>query len=335
MDPWPILILSPLLSLFPSLGAVMARAAQPAGVNLPANLGAWTRSGEVREILPGKIFDYMDGAGELYLGYRFKHLDVAEYSSPGEDRILVELYWMESADDAFGLLSGDWGGEPVDLEKVRTSSGGPSRWPGYRALYGAGLLRIWSDSLYARVMAYRESAQSRDSVLRLGRLITSGREVPPAPALLDSLPQKVSDGFALRADRLCYFRSHLVLNSVYFLSTKNILDLDRSAEAVTVSYAPSAGRVKGRYVQLIVIRYAAEETAKKAVTHFEQAYLPEKSRTGPPGGSRFHKVEDGWMGYASRSRFVVLVFECPTRDSAVQFIDDSIGRLENLEDRHE
>ena len=62
----------------------------------------------------------MDGAGELYLGYRFKFLEVYEYTNPGESDILVELYWMDSSDDAYGLLSGDWGGDAVDLASVRT-----------------------------------------------------------------------------------------------------------------------------------------------------------------------------------------------------------------------
>jgi IS5 family transposase len=56
----------------------------------------------------------MDGAGEIYLGYRFKRLEVQPYGSADQGEILVELYWMESSDDAYGLLSGDWGGEILE-----------------------------------------------------------------------------------------------------------------------------------------------------------------------------------------------------------------------------
>src|SRR5512144_522848 len=51
------------------------------GVTLPKTIGGWTRAGEPRKITSKTIFDYMDGAGELYIGYRFDHLDVFEYSS--------------------------------------------------------------------------------------------------------------------------------------------------------------------------------------------------------------------------------------------------------------
>jgi hypothetical protein len=89
--------------------------ASPMNVTLPQSVGSRTLSGPAKRIEPQAIFDYMDGAGELYLAYRFRHLDVYEYKNSGQSDILVELYWMDSADDAYGLLSGDWGGDAVDL----------------------------------------------------------------------------------------------------------------------------------------------------------------------------------------------------------------------------
>jgi hypothetical protein len=121
-------------------------------MRLPRTFGPWTRPDGSRRIEAGSIFDYMDGAGELYLAYGFDHLDVFEYGSADQGTVLVELYWMRTSDDAFGLLSGDWGGEPVVLEgEAVTSTTSPSPVPPHRALYGAGLLRLWSDTLYARV----------------------------------------------------------------------------------------------------------------------------------------------------------------------------------------
>jgi hypothetical protein len=84
-------------------------------INLPKTVGVWTRPESPRLINSKNIFEYMNGAGELYLGYRFHHLEVFVYSSDGQDNILVELYFMETSDDAFGLLSLDWGGEPVSF----------------------------------------------------------------------------------------------------------------------------------------------------------------------------------------------------------------------------
>ena len=61
-------------------------------LNLPNTIDVWTRSNSVRIIDSRNIFDYMDGAGELYLAYRFDRLEVYEYTADQEDNIMVEVY---------------------------------------------------------------------------------------------------------------------------------------------------------------------------------------------------------------------------------------------------
>ena len=138
-----ILSLAAVASVFAPTMLAENSKASPMNVNLPQSVGGWTLSGPPKKVEPTAIFDYMDGAGELYLGYRFKFLEVYEYRHSGESDILVELYWMASSDDAYGLLSGDWGGEVVDLSSVERHGTASIM----RALYGAGLLRIWSCDL--------------------------------------------------------------------------------------------------------------------------------------------------------------------------------------------
>jgi sugar phosphate isomerase/epimerase len=300
---------------------------------LPKTIHGWTRSEEPKRILADDIFQYMDGAGELYLGYRFKHLDVYEYASPGERTIQVELYSMESPDDAFGLLSGDWGGDPVDFGRPSARGDVASSWPGHRALYGSGLLRLWADNVYARVMAVQETPSSKAAVMAIGQMIVANRDNPPPPRLLSALPKTCGEGFVLRSDRVCYLRSHLVLNSVYFLSTGNILDLDNSVEAVTALYS-LPDRKDRNSVRLLLIRYGNASAATSAIAHFEKVYLPEKHLTpanAVPGSRQVWKVEDGWLGYVGHGRDVALVFQCPNRESAVRFLDDAFNKVDKSE----
>ena len=104
-------------------------------LKLPRTVGAWTQSGGPKFVGPEDIFNYMDGGGELYLGYRFKRLEVQRYSSADQGEILVEFYWMETSDDAYGLLSLDWGGESILLTSSTPGSSSPTT-DGPRALYG-------------------------------------------------------------------------------------------------------------------------------------------------------------------------------------------------------
>lgn len=54
-------------------------------IDLPKTTGAWTRTDSPRIVTSQNIFDYMNGAGELYIGYRFEHLEVYEYTSENHD----------------------------------------------------------------------------------------------------------------------------------------------------------------------------------------------------------------------------------------------------------
>lgn len=294
-------------------------------LNLPKAIGLWTRPGSPKIINSKNIFEYMDGAGELYLGYCFNRLEVYEYTADDQNNILVELYFMKSSDDAFGLLSLDWGGEPAALNQARPSQAPRPIAPSSRALYGAGLLRLWSDNLYARVMAYRETPESKEAVLSLGRAIAAGGKNPPPPQLLNILPLRIGPDWKLRNDRIVYFRSYLVLNSFYYLSQQNVLNLGLSTEAVTAPYESLPEAKGSRRVQFLFVKYGNPEQAGQALDHFHKVYLPEHKidfrARSMTASSNFYKIEDGWLGYKVSGECLALVFECPDRESAQKILN--------------
>jgi len=311
-----------------------------ASLNLPRSVGDWTQSGSPEFVEPKNIFKYMDGAGELYLGYRFQRLEVRRYASTGQGEILVELYWMESSDDAYGLLSGDWGGEAVELRAPESGSSSPAETDGPRALYGAGLLRLWSDNLYARVIAENETDASKKAVLALGQAIVIGRAAPPRPALIRELPARVGSQFLLRPDRVTFLRSHLVLNSVYFLSSENLLELGPDCDVATTNYVQgtAAASSGAKPARVLLARYANEAAAAKALHHFKEIYLPEKlhePKASLVGDNGVVAIEDGWMGFARLGRGLALVFEAPDEASARLFLNEFARILEKLEEPHE
>jgi len=288
--------------------------------NLPEKIGVWTRPKAAQIIDKANIFEYMNGAGELYLAYGFDRLEVYEYTSDQQDNILVELYFMNTSNDAFGLLSMDWGGKPINIHSKALVPANPTVSPSVMALYGGGLLRIWADTIYARVMAYRETTESKETVLSLGRTIGAGRKMPKEPALLKFLPEAMEPDWQLRRDRILYFRSHLVLNSLYYLSHQNILQLDHSTEAVTAPYEKKSEMGVTKGLQVLFVRYASAERAREALGSFHSNYLHDQKKTFNPGvtdeGGNFFKIEDGWLGYHRDGRCVAIVFECTDRQSA-------------------
>ncbi len=287
---------------------------------LPKTVRIWTRPDLPQIVTAKNIFEYMDGAGELYLAYCFDLLEVYDYRAQNQPEILVELYFMKTSDDAFGLLSLDWGGEPVNLNPASREKNGSddSKWP--QALYGEGLLRLWSDNIYARVMANQETPESRKAVLALGRSITKDRKNFSPPEMMGKLPDSLGPNWAPRRDRASYFRSHLVLNSLYYLGHENILELDLTSEAVTAPYEKKDSSEDLQRIQFLLLKYAVPERAKNALAHFHRVYLPEHSFSKQSDYSQevvnIFQIEDGWLGYRLKENTLMFVFECPDQDTA-------------------
>jgi len=288
-------------------------------INLPETIDGWRLEDPPRRIDKANIFDYMDGAGELYLSYNFDCLLVHEYKDEGDNEILVEIYRMKGPRDAFGLLSLDWGGEAVKLNPPDADRFASPVIPSSRALYGQGLLRAWSDDLYVRVLAYRESPPVKEVVLRLGGIIAAGRDNPPPPGLLRLIDPSPDSPWVLRKDRTAYFYSHLVLNSLFYLSHENILNLGPSTEAVIVTFEKGREGKTKLTARLLVVQYPDDERASKGWTDFAGAYLPDKEQEGDS-----FQIEDGWLGYRLAGRYLALALVCPDRESAQEILSRAV-----------
>ena len=121
-----------------------------------------------------------------------------------------------------------------------------------------------------RVMATDETPAARAAVLEIGRALLAGRTSAAPPDIVSTMPATLGTGHVLRSDRIAFLRSHLVLNSIYFLGTGNLLDLGPGTEAVAASYAR---REAGGSLRVLVVRYPTEAAARDAVAHFAASYL--------------------------------------------------------------
>ncbi len=141
---------------------------------------------------------------------------------------------------------------------------------------------------------------------------------------MTALPEAVAGSYRLRADRVTFLRSPLVLNSVYFLATENLLDLGPETEAATAMYertggsSPEAGRLR-----VLVVRYPTDGAARKALAHFESGYLRRLPRAeDAQGGRGVEHVEDGWLGYERHGRELVLVLQAADAATATAVIGE-------------
>ncbi|MBW2564407.1 MAG: hypothetical protein JRE29_10330 [Deltaproteobacteria bacterium] len=123
---------------------------------------------------------------------------------------------------------------------------------------------------------------------------------------------------------MSFFRSYLALNSIYYLSHENILDLDLTAEVLTAPYERISSSGDRKRSQFLLMKYENHERARKALTHFHDAYLPEHKKEfisdlANKNPSLF-KLEDGWMAYKLLNKYIAILFGCPDQKPAKTII---------------
>ncbi|MDD8030680.1 MAG: hypothetical protein PHQ25_01610 [Acidobacteriota bacterium] len=297
---------------------------QAENIHLPDKIDGWEVAGPPQRIDHTNIFDYMNGGGELYLAYRFDQLLVYRYKKEPDNEILVEIYQMKSPGEAFGLLSLDWTGEPVILNSDISVQAESPVAPSFMALYGEGLLRARVDNLYLRILALRESPEVREVILSLGKIIAGKMSSLIFPEILKVINPEAESPWKIRQDRTAYFHSHLVLNSLFYLSHENLLNLSHNTEGLFVNFEKKNHNLK-QSARLLIFKYPEPQAAEAAFKSFCQAYLPEKAEIIAKDSSQKKtdtvQVEDGWLGWRLSDNYLALVFECPQPEAAQDILN--------------
>jgi hypothetical protein len=68
-------------------------------------IAGWRQSVEVQTFTPKTLYEYINGAADLYLMYDFQELKVAEYQNDKKASITVEVYRHQTPTHAFGIYS--------------------------------------------------------------------------------------------------------------------------------------------------------------------------------------------------------------------------------------
>ena len=287
-----------LLSLSALIGPAMPAEQTPVPADftlardLPQEVSGWRKSRDDEVYDRKDIFNYLDGAGELYLAFDFRFVFVREYARPESPSIVVEIYQMSSSADAYGVFTQDRDGEPVRF--------------GQEALYGGGLLRFWKDKVFVRIMADRETPEAKDVIMKVGGAIEAAvPEAGPKPEILDRLPVE-----GLESPTVRFFHTVISLNSFYFVSNVNILNLSPETRVVMARYKFKASRGT-----LILAEYPSEGRAFSAYGRFIEMYLLQRfvsDRPYPPV-----KLENKKYAGAVRSgRYLAIVVEADDKAMA-------------------
>jgi len=253
---------------------------------LPDRIDDWVRQDSPTTYDRETIFDYIDGAGEVYRSYAFEDVAVARYARSGSPEITVELFDMGNAEDAYGVFS-------YAREQEDSGIGGGFERKG-------SVLCFWQDRFYVCVAAEQLATDAGGVLEDIARQIS--QSLPPAPArpaLLQVLPD---EGRVTLSER--FFHLHQTLNYHYYLARENVLELNANTDAVLARYRPGSAYV-------LVVAYPDEAAATSALASFKGAFIP--------GAGDAETVETGAGAFTSavrHGRYVVVVLDAASRDAA-------------------
>jgi hypothetical protein len=285
------LIIGVLLGSTPAAGA---EALDEIRRDLPERVQTWTKAGEDAFYDDRTIFDYINGAAEVYRAYNMQGCLSRRYETPDGQVVILDIFDMGSSEDAYGVFTNDQDGKELDL--------------GQGAFYRSGWLSMWKDRFFISLYGEQDTETTFAAVWSLAEAVSQLIDVKgQKPRILSYLP---SEGISPRSVR--FFHDHMVLNRHYYLTGENILNLGTSTSGVLASFKRKEGSAR-----LLILEYPDSEKAKSAHAAFLTHYTPDANASG------MALVEDDtWCAARVHEKFVAIVLECSDRDLARGLLDE-------------
>jgi hypothetical protein len=261
---------------------------------LPETVGEWTRQNDPVTYDRESIFDYINGAGEVYRSYAFRDVVVDRYEKPDGKGLTVEVFDMGNSDDAFGVFS-------YSREREEEGIGA-----GYERQ--GGILCFWQDRFFVCVRAeerYEDPAAVLEPVARgISQALPAAGE---RPALMQVLP---TEGRIAFSDR--FFHNHQSLNYHNYLDRENVLQLSQETRVALARYDPGS-------TYLLVIEYPDDADASEAQESFRTFLTPGSG--GPESAldgtaESFSKYGSTWTLVGIQGEFMIAVLDAASQQAA-------------------
>lgn len=266
---------------------------------LPNEIAGWKATEPGRTYRNREIFDYMDGAGEVYLLYDFRQLVVKRYTRPGSPALTVELFDMGKSQDAFGVFSHAREGEEAGI--------------GQGSEFRGGLLCFWKNRYFICITAEKMNDQVEQQIEQLARIVADRIESDgELPGILSLLPEK-----NLIETSVIYFHNQASLNYHYYLSEQNILGLTDDTECLLARYEPDKAF-------LLCVDYHDPNRAGESLQSFLDGYMPEAAENG-----LMETSENQWTKALATGDFIIVVFDAPNAERAEELADAASTGIRN------
>lgn len=244
------------------------------------------------------IYDYMNGAGEVYLSYNFQKLLVQRYSHLNLPEILVEIFDMQTPENAYGIFT-------------NSQRGGTELNIGNHSEYKNGLLCFWKSKYFICIQIEQESEEAKTAIIYIAKHIADSiKDKGEVPDLVMRLPQNLFIKNSIR-----YFYRNEILNLHYFVASENILNLNKDTRAVLA-------KLKKGKSYFLIIKYQTKTDTEIAFLNFKQKFMPDAEQ------NNFIKTENNYYTLIDQTEnFIMIVFDAKNPEYALDIINKVKKRL--------
>jgi hypothetical protein len=232
----------------------------------------WRMESEPRFYEPDNLWEYIDGAADLYLLYGFRMVIAVEYvMGLDSSSVNVEIYCMESPTHAFGMYAAERSPEeqPVAI--------------GAQGYQGANVLNFYKGPYYIKMTSFSSSSGLSASLNRMGRSIS------------DNIPGEFKE--------LELFQVFPPENRVVW-SERYIPNDFLGQSYLTNGYRCDYEGDQGTF-QVFLVPLQSEEAARSAIKKYRSFLESQEFKIQPQGDDRSMIAEKGRyiLAFAYRSYF--------------------------------
>jgi len=142
-------------------------------------VAGWKQSGEIQTFSPKTLYEYIDGAADLYLMYDFQELKVAEYQNAKKGSVTVDVYFHKTPIQAFGIYSQE---RLSDANFINI---------GAQGYVESNVLNFLTGPYYVRISSYNTGAEDREILLTFAKKVAEGLgEKGSLPSILSAFPNE-------------------------------------------------------------------------------------------------------------------------------------------------
>jgi hypothetical protein len=279
-------------SIFCILAAIMLFPRRvPADDGLFPSLNGWTMTPGEKAYTPANLWDFIDGAAEVFLSYGFVELNLAEYRNGAGTDVRIELYRHSSESNAFGIYSAERNPDYTFIDV------------GTQGYIDDGVLNFLCGPFYVKITSHGPGPEGQDAMMLIARKTEEHlgqQRAWPAPLTLFPYEGRVANSEEYIAENFLGYRC---LHSAYVCQFN----------------------VEGTF-QMFIVQLETRERAREMI----DAYLKAAQTTAPVEIGGPIVVNDPFNGIVRlllHDRYVCGVLNCRDGKTAERYLTEVQARI--------